>query len=119
MGSDLASALGFSTPFSYSFNRVSSSVFSPASGEPAKSDAIAKVTGRLAFVESVLADGRDYLTGPRFTIADAYLFTLANWTGPTGIGLEAYPSLTAYQARVASRPAVQAALEAEGLLQAA
>lgn len=107
------------TFLSSELHKAFSPLFSPASGEPAKSDAIAKVTGRLAFVESVLADGRDYLTGPRFTIADAYLFTLANWTGPTGIGLESYPSLTAYQARVASRPAVQAALEAEGLLQAA
>jgi glutathione S-transferase len=77
------------------------------------------VTSRLNMIEAVLADGRAYLTGDSFTIADAYLFTLANWTGPTGIGLADQPNLAAYQARVAARPAVHAALDAEGLLQAA
>lgn len=94
-------------------------LFSPDSSDEAKQAAIAKVKSRLDMIEATLADGRDYLTGADFSIADAYLFTLANWTGPTQIGLADQPRLAAYQARVAARPAVQAALKAEGLLEAA
>lgn len=62
-------------------------------------------------------DKRPYLTGDAFSAADAYLFTILNWTGMLGIDLSRWPALTAYQGRVAARPAVQAALKAEGLLQ--
>ena len=62
--------------------------------------------------------GRDYLMG-EFTIADGYLFTVLNWTNFQKIDLSAFPNITAYMKRVAARPAVQAALTAEGLLKAA
>ncbi len=75
---------------------------------------------RFAFIEQVLGDGRPYLMGDAFSIADAYLFVVANWAGPTGFGsLERWPHLSALMARVAQRPAVQAALKAEGLIPAA
>lgn len=61
-------------------------------------------------------EGRQYLMGDSFTAADAYLFTVLNWTGHLGIDLGRWPVLRAYQARVAARPAVQAAMKAEGLL---
>jgi len=56
-----------------------------------------------------------YLMGQNFTIADAYLFNILSWTKHVGIDLAPYPALTAFMGRVASRPAVQAALKAEGL----
>ena len=56
-----------------------------------------------------------YLMGQRFTIADAYLFNILSWTKHVGIDLGPYPVLTAFMSRVAARPAVQAALKAEGL----
>ena len=56
-----------------------------------------------------------YLMGQRFTIADAYLFNILSWTKQVGIDLGPYPVLTAFMSRVAARPAVQAALKAEGL----
>ena len=52
-------------------------------------------------------------------IADAYLFTVVNWTNFHGIDLSPSPNLQAFQARIAARPAVQQALEAEGLLKKA
>jgi len=64
-------------------------------------------------------DGRDYLMGKQFTVADAYLFTVLGWTNWVGIDLSKWPVLTAYQARIAARPAVQKAMEAEGLKKAA
>jgi len=58
-----------------------------------------------------------FLMGERFTVADAYLFTVLNWTGRVGIDLGRWPALQSYVQRVSARPAVRAALEAEGLLQ--
>lgn len=57
-----------------------------------------------------------YLTGMDFSIADAYLFVVLNWSGLHRLDLSPWPELTAFQARVAVRPAVQKTLKAEGLL---
>lgn len=59
---------------------------------------------------------RQFLTGHVFSVTDAYLFTVLNWTQWTGIDLAKWPILSAHVARVAARPVVQAALRAEGLL---
>ena len=64
-------------------------------------------------------DGRSYLTGERFTVADAYLFVVVNWTNFHGLSLGDYKNLAAFMERVAARPKVQDALQAEGLLKAA
>jgi glutathione S-transferase len=58
--------------------------------------------------------GREFLAD-RFTIADAYLFTILNWGPWTGVDLSAWPALPAYVARIAARPQVAAAMRAEGL----
>jgi glutathione S-transferase len=92
-----------------------SPLFNPESSEEMKAAAKKKVAQRLDLVEKWLSDGRSYLLGDSFSVADSYLFTIANWTGPTGIGLDAWPQLAAYQQRVAARDAVQSALKAEGL----
>ena len=63
--------------------------------------------------------GKDYLMGSTFTVADAYLYTLLGWTGHLGIDLGKWPALQAYVDRVGARPAVKAALEAEAKAKAA
>lgn len=70
---------------------------------------------RLKTVEGHLARN-DYLTGKTFSVADAYLFTVLNWARPLGIDLSGYPHIEAYRARILARPAVQAAMKAEGLI---
>ena len=61
-------------------------------------------------------DGKDYLMGATFTVADGYLFTVLNWGQWVGIDIAKWPVLAAYQARVSARPKVQEALKAEGLI---
>ena len=56
-----------------------------------------------------------WLLGDHFTAADAYLFTVTNWASHVNLELAGYTALAAFQQRVAERPHVQAALEAEGL----
>ncbi len=70
---------------------------------------------RLAWVNGELA-GKDYLLGAQFSVADCYLFTVLSWTGFVNFDISGFANLQAYQARVGARPAVQAALKAEGLL---
>jgi glutathione S-transferase len=89
-------------------------LFNPAYDAAAKALAAEALTKRFAYVDAELA-GRDYLLGDAFSVADAYLFTVTNWAAYVKLSLDAFPNLKAHQARVAARPAVQAALEAEGL----
>ncbi|AOF92259.1 glutathione binding-like protein [Sinorhizobium sp. RAC02] len=72
---------------------------------------------RIDDVERGLSDGRRFVLGQTFTVADAYLFVVLNWTGFIGFDLARWPKVAAYVARVAQRPVVRAALIAEGLLQ--
>lgn len=93
-------------------------LFNPAASEDARTAARVTIARRLDYIENLLSDGGPYLLGGAFSVADAYLFTVASWTGPTGISLERWPSLTAYLERIAERPAVRAAMQAEGLIAA-
>ena len=90
-------------------------LFMPTASDEMKAAAKAAVERRLAWVEQQL-EGRDYLLGQQFSVADAYLFTVASWGQYVGIDVKQWPRLAAYLGRVAARPAVQAALQAEGLL---
>jgi glutathione S-transferase len=72
---------------------------------------------RFAYVAQQLPES-GYLTGEHFTVADAYLFTVLSWTAHVKLDLSPWPELRAYIDRVAQRPAVHAALLAEGLIKA-
>ena len=73
------------------------------------------IAHRLKWVDSQLA-GKQFLTGDTFTVADAYLYTVVNWTKHVGISTDELPNLLAFMARVGARPAVGEALKAEGLV---
>ena len=92
-----------------------SPLFNPAATAEWKAGAKANLEKRFAFVAEKLA-GRSYLMGEQFTVADAYLFTVANWGQWVGVDIGQWPALKAHHARVAARPKVQEALKAEGLL---
>jgi glutathione S-transferase len=85
--------------------------------DSAKAAVRAKLAERFAEIDRLLA-GQSYLTGERFTVADAYAFTIINWSDFFDIDLKPYPNLSAFMDRVAVRPAVTDALRAEGLLKA-
>ncbi|NHZ95592.1 glutathione transferase GstA [Massilia sp. CCM 8734] len=92
-----------------------SPLFRPNIGEELVNYAHGNLRTRLAYVERML-DGRDYLTGAQFTVADAYLFTVLNWAGVLKFDLSGFPLVQAFQQRVSERPMVQQALRDEGLL---
>jgi len=92
-----------------------SPLFTPGMPEEAKTMARNKLGERLAWVNGQL-EGRPYLMGDTFTVADAYLFTVASWGKFVAVDIAPFTTLTAFMARVAARPAVQAAMKAEGLI---
>ena len=92
-----------------------SPLFNPATPEEYKTIAKAKLQDRYRYLDSQL-EGKSYLMGSDFSVADAYLFTVTNWAKPVGLDLAPFKNVAAFMARMAARPAVQAAMKAEGLL---
>ena len=92
-----------------------SPLFNPATPEEYKPVVRERLLQRLQWVDGQLA-GKQYLMGDQFTVADGYLFTVTNWTQPTKLDISGLAHLAAYRERVGARPAVQAAMKAEGLL---
>jgi glutathione S-transferase len=89
-------------------------LFNPAATDDMKAHARKMLALRLEYVASQLGN-REYLE-TRFSVADAYLFTVLGWADFVQLSLEDWPVLGEYRARVAARPAVQQALREEGLL---
>lgn len=71
---------------------------------------------RFAIVEAALAE-QPYLCGDVFTAADAYLFTISNWSHIHRLDLHPWPKLRAYMSRIVQRPKVHEAMKAEGLVE--
>jgi len=90
-------------------------LFNPKASADWKAAALANISTRFDWLTGQLA-GISHLLGERFSVADAYLFTVLGWSGHVGIDLAKWPVLAAYRARVGLRPKVQEALRAEGLL---
>jgi glutathione S-transferase len=93
-------------------------LWNPATPDAVKAAAKERLASRFAYLDEKLGS-QPFLMGDTFTIADAYLFTVVNWTNFHGIDISSFPNLQAFQARIAARPAVQQALEAEGLVKKA
>ena len=89
-------------------------LFTPGCTEDGRSAAWAALARPLGYLAGKL-EGRAFLTGETFTLADAYLFTVLNWAQFAKFSLDDWPALQAYQARIGAIPAVQEALRAEGL----
>ncbi|MBK7535016.1 MAG: glutathione transferase GstA [Myxococcales bacterium] len=95
-------------------HKTYSPLFTPDTTAEVRAEREAYLRRRYALVEKLLA-GKSYLFGDNFTPADAYLFVVTSWAGYIKLDLSEFPNLMAFQERVAARPAVQAALKAEGL----
>jgi glutathione S-transferase len=95
-----------------------SPLFNPKSTPEVRQEKQDYLRKRYGLVEKALA-GKAYLSpGDRFGVADAYLFTVTNWARMVKLDLSDFPNLGAFQERVAARPAVRAAMTAEGLIKA-
>jgi glutathione S-transferase len=92
-----------------------SPLFNPSTPEDYKPVARANLDARFAWVNQQL-EGKQFLLGDQFTVADGYLFVVSNWGQYVGVEVGGLANLAAFRARVAARPAVIAAMTAEGLI---
>jgi len=106
--------LGWLSYISSELHKNFSPLFNPAATEDMKAHARTMLAARLGHVAAAL-EGREFL-GPRFGVADAYLFTVLGWADFVKFSLADWPVLQAYLGRIAARPAVQQALREEGLV---
>src|SRR6266513_2104670 len=90
-------------------------LFNPKMTPEMKEVQLAYIERRLTALEKLLAR-KQYARGDKFRSADAYLFTILNWTGLHKIDLAKWPNIKAFQARIAARPKVQETMKAEGLI---
>ncbi len=108
-------ALGWLNYISTELHKNYSPLFKPDASDDMRANARKMLALRFSHVASHL-EGRDFLAGSQFSVADAYLFTVLGWADVVKFSLTDWPQLQAFRARIGARPAVQAALRAEGLL---
>jgi glutathione S-transferase len=92
------------------------SMFNPAQTPEWKEAVKANLAKRLDWLSKQL-EGKSYLMGDSFSVADGYLFTVLGWAKIVGFDLSRWPVITQYTANIAKRPTVVEAMKAEGLLQ--
>lgn len=91
-----------------------SPLFNPSAAAEWKDAARSNLAKRFDYISKHL-EKQPYLLGETFSVADGYLFTVLSWTGAVDIDRQKWPVLQAFFERVAARPAVQKAMEDEGL----
>ncbi len=90
--------------------------FTPGATDEQKAAARVQLEKRVKFIEAHLAD-KPFLLGEHLSVADCYLFTVLSWCAYVKIdSATVWPGLKSYIDRIAARPAVRAALKAEGLI---
>ena len=89
-------------------------LFRPDTPEDFKPTVRALLEKKMQYVNDSLKDNQ-WICGPRFSIADAYLFTVLRWAYAVKQKKKGISNIDADMARMAERPAVAAALKAEGL----
>jgi len=92
-----------------------SPLFNPAISAEMRETALTNLSRKFDWLSGFLGK-KPYLMGNTFTVADAYLFTLLNWTGHVKIDLGKWPVLAEFKSRIAHRPKVQEAMRAERLI---
>jgi len=108
-------ALGWLNYISTELHKNFSPLFKPDSTDDMRERARKMLALRFDHVARHL-EGREFLAGSQFGVADAYLFTVLGWTDFLKFSLADWPQLQAFRARVAQRPAVQQAMREEGLI---
>ena len=90
-------------------------LFNPNTSEETRKTVISNLINYFDFISESLGD-KDYLCGDRYTIVDAYLFTILNWTRFVEVDLTPWKKLRRYMARIMKRPAVKQAMTSEKMI---
>lgn len=108
---------GFLNWLSSELHKAFSPFFKQKLEGEARQAAVDHLASRLDMLEQRLSDGRAFTNGKSFSVADPYAFVITGWADRLGVGLERWPLISAFRARLLERETVRAALRAEGLLE--
>ena len=92
-----------------------SPLWNPSTPAEVKANFAKGVLARIAFLDEVLGK-HEYLTGNNYGVDDIYAFVVTGWAGMMKMDLSHLKNLTAWRAKIAARPAVLAAMRAQGLI---
>ncbi len=90
-------------------------LFNPNISDDHRQNQITVLGRRSDFLNEAL-NGKQYLMGDSFSVADAYLFTVLNWRHMLNVDMSKWQVITDYLTCIGERPSVQDAMKAEGLL---
>jgi glutathione S-transferase len=90
-------------------------LFNPLATPEVKRFQMGIIERRFNALEKAL-EGKQYVAGDEYSVADAYLFVVLNWTNVQKIDVAQWPNIKSYMARIAARPKVQETMKAEGLI---
>ena len=88
-------------------------LFDPTLAPDRRAASTAYLNLRFKLIDQLLSDGREFMMGEKFTLPDAYLFVVQRWGSFTDFDISPFRNIVAHAQRVAARPTVQAALDAE------
>lgn len=91
-----------------------SPLFHPGTPEEYKRVVRQQLESKFTVINQQLAN-KQWLAGNRFSVVDAYLFTVLRWAYLLGFTMDPYPHIAAFMTRMEAKPSVGAALQAEGL----
>jgi glutathione S-transferase len=94
-------------------------LFNPATSPETREATMATIGRKFAVMEAALSDGRPYLLGESFSVADAYLFVMITWAALMGLDLARWPRIQGLGERMSERPPVMAAMAAEAQMKRA
>lgn len=107
-------ALEWLNYISAELHKTFSPIFRPGTPETYKELLQEYLQVRFRYINIVLSE-QNYLVGNRFSVADAYLFTVMRWAQALKMDMFRYPALAAYLEHIAERQAVITALKVERL----
>ena len=79
-------------------------LFDQKAPDGTRSHTLKKYESRLKYLNDHLT-GREFLLD-RFSVADAYLYTVLNWTVPTRVDLAPWPAIKSYHEYLQTRPSI-------------
>lgn len=107
--------LSLMTFISTELHKPMGAMFNPELNADTKAANVLQIARRLDWIVDEM-QGKEFVFGKTMTIADAYLFTVLSWHKMVNFDLSKWPSLQHYLAQIVQRPAVQKAMQAEGLI---
>lgn len=107
-------AIGWLNFIATELHKTLSPLFNPALTAEQREPIIKRVAARLDHLDHIFLENQ-FLMGTHVSVGDFYLFAVTGWFGRLKLSLNDWPHLARWREAMKSRPAVQAALQAEGL----